>query len=92
MIEGAPWVGVLVGWAASLRDVTIQGNVVRGAPIGIGVSVAEGAGAAVIADNVISGASRGAILGMIYDRPVTEDLARGGSAPPQLRIVGNQVA
>ncbi len=91
VIEGAPWVGVLVGWAASLRDVTVQGNVVRDAPIGIGVSVAEGAGAAVIADNLISSASRGAILGMIYDRPVTADLARGGSPPPQLRISGNQV-
>ena len=71
---------------------TVQGNVVRDAPIGIGVSVAEGAGAAVIADNVISGASRGAILGMIYDRPVTADLAQGAAAPPRLRISGNQAS
>jgi hypothetical protein len=28
---------------------------------------------------------------MVYDQPVTADLARGGSAPPQLRIAGNQV-
>ena len=55
-----------------------NGNVVRDAPIGIGVSIAEGAGAAVIADNMISGASRGAVLGMNLDRPVTADLARGG--------------
>jgi len=89
VIEGAPWVGVLVGWGASLRDVTVQGNVIRDAPIGIGVSIAEGAGAAVIADNIISGASRGAILGMAYDRPVTEDLVQDGSPPPQLRISGN---
>ena len=47
VIEGAPWVGILVGWGASLRDVTVTGNVVRDAPIGIGVSIAEGAGSAV---------------------------------------------
>jgi uncharacterized secreted repeat protein (TIGR03808 family) len=89
VIAGAPWVGVLVGWSASLRDVAVTGNVVQGAPIGIGVSVAEGAGAAVIADNLISGASRGAVLGMNLDQPVTEDLARGAAAPANLRVSGN---
>jgi uncharacterized secreted repeat protein (TIGR03808 family) len=90
VIEGAPWVGILVGWGPSLRDVTVTGNVVRDAPIGIGVSVSEGAGSAVISDNVISGASRGAVLGMEFDRPVTADLARGGAAPPRLTVAGNQ--
>jgi uncharacterized secreted repeat protein (TIGR03808 family) len=90
VIEGAPWVGILVGWGASLRDVVVEGNVVRDAPIGIGVSVVEGAGSAIIANNLISDASRGAILGMKYDEAATEDLARGGTAPPQLRIGGNQ--
>jgi hypothetical protein len=45
----------------------------------------------VIADNMISGASRGAILGMNLDRPVTTDLARGGPTPTQLTVSGNQV-
>jgi uncharacterized secreted repeat protein (TIGR03808 family) len=90
VIEGAPWVGILVGWGASLRDVVVDGNVVRDAPIGIGVSVVEGAGSAIIVNNLISGASRGAILGMKYDEAATEDLARGGTAPRQLRIGGNQ--
>ena len=89
VIEGAPWVGILVGWGASLRDVAVVGNVVRDAPIGVGVSIVEGAGAAVIADNIISGASQGAVLGMNFDQPATADLARGAAAPPQLRISGN---
>jgi hypothetical protein len=79
-----------VGWGWSLRDVAVNGNVVRDAPVGIGVSITEGAGAAVIADNLISGASRGAVLGMNLDRPVTADLARGGPTP-QLTVSGNQV-
>lgn len=91
VIEGAPWVGILAGWGSSLRDVAVNGNVVRDAPIGIGVSITEGAGAAVIADNLISGASRGAVLGMNLDRPVTADLARGGPTPTQLTVSGNQV-
>jgi uncharacterized secreted repeat protein (TIGR03808 family) len=41
VIEGAPWVGILVGWGPSLRDVAVNGNVVCDVPIGIGVSIAE---------------------------------------------------
>jgi hypothetical protein len=52
---------------------------VRDAPIGIWVSVVVGAGSAIIANKLISGASRGAILGMKYDEAATEDLARGGT-------------
>ena len=90
VVEGAAWVGILVGWGVSLRDVAVVGNIVREAPIGVGVSIVQGAGSAVIADNVISGATRGAVLGMNFDQPVTADLARGGAAPLQLRVSGNQ--
>src|SRR5262249_36262034 len=92
LIEGAPWVGILVGWRASLRDVAVSGNVVRDAPIGIGVSVAEGAGSAVINGNVIAGATRGAILGMRWDQPATGDFARDATPPERLKISGNQVS
>jgi hypothetical protein len=40
---------------------------------------------------MISGASRGAVLGMNLDQPATADLARGGLTPAQLTITGNQV-
>jgi uncharacterized secreted repeat protein (TIGR03808 family) len=93
VIEGAPWVGILVGWGPSLRDVTVTGNVVRDAPIGIAVSVVDGAGAAVIADNIIAGASAGAVVGMRWDKPSTGDLARDAAgAPARLRISGNQAS
>ena len=62
----------------------------RDAPIGIGVSIVAGAGSAVIADNMISGANVGAVLGMNLDRPATSDLARGGAVPAQLTVSGNQ--
>ncbi len=91
VIENAPSVGISVGFGQHLRDVTVTGNVVRTVGIGIAVSVAPGAGAAVIADNLISGAKQGAIVGMEWKKPVG-DLARDGAARyAQLAINGNRV-
>jgi len=91
VIENAPSAGIAVGWGPYLRDVTVTGNVVRVCEVGIGVSVAAGAGSAVIADNLISGARRGAILGMDGGTPVTGELANGGGRFAQLAISGNRV-
>ena len=92
MIENAEFAGIMAGWGPYLRDVTITGNVVRTAPIGVAVSVVPGAGNAVIADNRISGTRRGAILGMDHLQVVTDDLARDGATRhAQLAITGNRV-
>jgi uncharacterized secreted repeat protein (TIGR03808 family) len=92
VIENAPSTGIAVGFGQHLRDVTVTGNVVRMVGMGIAVSVAPGAGAAVIADNLIAGAERGAIVGMEWRKPVTGDLAKDGAARyAQLAISGNRV-
>jgi len=91
VIENAPAAGIALGWGQYLRDVTVTGNVVRAADVGIAVSVVPGAGSAVIADNLISGARRGAILGMDRRTPVTGELANDGSRFAQLAISGNRV-
>ena len=64
VIENAPTAGIMLGWGHYLRDVAATGNVVRKADIGIAVSVATGAGTALIANNVIADVRRGAIVGM----------------------------
>ena len=46
---------------------------------------------AVIADNLISGTHRGAILGMDRHTPVTGDLTNDGARFAQLAISGNRV-
>jgi uncharacterized secreted repeat protein (TIGR03808 family) len=76
VVEGSPGLGLLLGWGPYLRDVTATGNVVRRADIGIAVSVARGAGRAVVTDNVISETRRGAILGMEWQRIATRDFGR----------------
>lgn len=92
VVERAARAGIWAGWGRHLRDVSITGNVVRQSDIGVAVSVAPGAGAALIANNLISGAARGAILGMDHLRPVTSDLAKDGAARySQLAISGNRV-
>lgn len=91
VIENAPSVGIEAGWGPYLRDVTVTGNIVRQAGYGITVSVVSGAGAAVIANNLIAGAKRGAIVGMEWNKAVTGDLMAGGGNFPQLAISGNKV-
>jgi uncharacterized secreted repeat protein (TIGR03808 family) len=92
VVENVPYAGVAAGWGAYLRDVAITSNVIRRADFGITVSVAPGAGAAVISDNMISDVRSGAIVGMEWKKAVTGDLSKdGGARYAQLSIGGNRV-
>ncbi len=93
VVENAPNAGIAAGWEAYLRDVAITSNVIRRADFGITVSVAPGAGTAVISDNLIADVRRGAIVGMEGKTPVTGDLVKDGAAAryAQLSIGGNRV-
>ena len=91
MIENAPTAGIMVGWGAYMRDVSVTGNVVRNTPLGIAVSVVSGAGTAVIAGNLLSGTPRGAIVGMDHAKAVTGDLSEQPTRYANLQISGNRV-
>jgi uncharacterized secreted repeat protein (TIGR03808 family) len=92
VIENAPYAGIAAGFGPYLRDVAITANVIRRAEFGIAVSVAPGAGAAVIADNMISEVRGGAIVGLEWKKPVTGDLSKDGAGRyAQLSITGNRV-
>jgi uncharacterized secreted repeat protein (TIGR03808 family) len=91
VVEGAPSAGIRLGYGPYLRNANVTGNVVRDAGIGIGVSLVEGAGSAVIADNLISGARVGAIVGLAWEKPLTGDLlAPGARVDPRLTLSGNR--
>jgi uncharacterized secreted repeat protein (TIGR03808 family) len=92
VIESAPVAGIWLGWKEYLRDVAVTGNIVRQSRIGIAVQVSKGAGSALVADNLISGTTMGAILGMDGLKRVTEDLSRNKPEQyAQLTISGNRV-
>jgi uncharacterized secreted repeat protein (TIGR03808 family) len=92
VIENAPSFGIIAGWGKYLRDVAITGNVIRNTFIGIGVSVASGAGTALVSNNMISGTPRGAVVGLDHAKPVTPDLAADGAQRfAQVAISSNAV-
>jgi hypothetical protein len=65
---------------------------VRRAYIGIAVSIAPGAGTALIANNVIAETPRGAIVGMAGASPVTGDLLKVGAEQfANIALSGNRV-
>jgi uncharacterized secreted repeat protein (TIGR03808 family) len=93
VVENAPMAGIALGYGRYLRDVAATGNVVRRADIGIAVSVAAGAGTALIANNVISETQSGAIIGMDRQKIVTGDLMKGGAERyAQLTLSGNRAS
>lgn len=80
VVEGAPLHGLRLGWGPFLRSIAATGNVVRSSATGVAVSVVEGAGAAVISDNMFEATPNGAVVGYEWAKPVTGDLAREGTA------------
>ena len=68
VIENAPRYGMHIGWGEFMRNVTATGNVIRRSPTGIAVSVVDGVGPAVIVDNVVEGATKGARRGLSLER------------------------
>jgi uncharacterized secreted repeat protein (TIGR03808 family) len=92
VIEGAPRWGMQIGWGPYLRNVVVSGNVVRKAPVGCAVSVADGAGTAVITDNVFQETAEGGVLGFQWEKKVSGELAGGGSRYAQLTVERNRVS
>jgi uncharacterized secreted repeat protein (TIGR03808 family) len=88
VIENAPSFGIIAGWGKYLRDVVISGNVIRNSFVGIGVSVVSGAGTALVNNNMISEAPRGAVVGLDHARPVTPDLSAEGAQRFAQVVVG----
>jgi uncharacterized secreted repeat protein (TIGR03808 family) len=91
VVENAPDTGIKLGWGQYLRDVTVTGNVVRSVGFGITASVSTGAGEAVIAGNMVSGASRGSIVGMDFAEALPDDLSIQTTRYAHLTIRGNKV-
>ncbi|GGA54920.1 TIGR03808 family TAT-translocated repetitive protein [Pelagibacterium lentulum] len=91
LVDNVPGVGILAGWGPYLRDVTISSNLVRDVHIGITVSVADGAGSAVITGNVISGARDHAITANRWWDIASRDPASDGGQFSNLTIRDNTI-
>lgn len=90
VVETAPKWGIMLGWGPYLRNVVASGNVIRDCPVGMAVSVVEGSGSALIANNLIGGATTGAILGYRWNDKATDELIDGEGGFSHLTIIGNR--
>ena len=87
VIENCSEVGISLGWSWGMRNLVATGNMVRKTGIGISVSLVPKERNALIANNVIADATKGAVVGTEYGKPVTGDLTKSADA----RAVGVRV-
>ena len=87
VIENAPTAGISAGWGPYLRDVSISGNLIRTAGVGIAISSDPAAGACLVSNNMISGTKDGAIRTMAHGVVHGPDLAATDAAAETGRIV-----
>ena len=88
-IENAPMVGIQIGWGPFLRNVSATGNVIRRAKIGISISSAPETGSCLVANNLISETTDGAIRAMHLGAAFGPDLARDPAAAERITLSGN---
>lgn len=91
-IEGAPTCGIQIGWGRYMRDVAATGNIIRSAKVGIAVTTEAGAGACLVANNLISDAADGAIRQMRHGAAFGPDLAREADPTSRISVAGNVAA
>lgn len=89
VIESAPTAGIVIGWGSYMRDVAATGNLIRNARVGIAIASDAAAGACLVANNMISGATDGAIRAMERGRVHGPDLARHPTETARATIIGN---
>lgn len=91
-VDGAETAALAIGWGPYLRNVIVSDNILRGSPQGMRVSVVEGAGETVIRNNIIDGATGGAIVGYRCNDRMGDALDDGDTSMPHLTLSGNRVA
>jgi uncharacterized secreted repeat protein (TIGR03808 family) len=88
VVESAPTAGIVIGWQHWMREVVATSNLVRASRVGILVSNDPGAGACLLSNNMVSGATDGAIRAMDGNGdPTGPELTHGGDG--KLTVVGN---
>jgi len=92
VIENTSEIGIALGWSWGMRNLVATGNMVRKTDIGISVSLVPKERNALIANNIIAEALKGAVLGTEYGKIVTGDLTKSADARAAgVRVENNAV-
>jgi uncharacterized secreted repeat protein (TIGR03808 family) len=91
LVDVAKNYGIRLGWGPYGRNLQASNNTLIACRRGIEFSIA-GEGPYNITNNIISGATLGAVVGMDHLQPVTTDLAVvGAKLPPNVNLSGNMI-
>lgn len=90
VVENIARFGMLIGWGPYLRNVVVNGNIVRDAQTGMAVSVVEEAGQAIITNNMFERVPKGAVIGYRWHDAATGDLLDGRNLPANVTVSGNR--
>jgi uncharacterized secreted repeat protein (TIGR03808 family) len=92
-IEAVPGIGIVGGYGTFLRNVVISDNVFYAVHIGIGVSVVQdpSPGHVSITGNVVSDPLDYGIVGLEWEKIVSDDLARDAANYPHVTIANNTI-
>ncbi|MEO7223913.1 MAG: TIGR03808 family TAT-translocated repetitive protein [Devosia sp.] len=92
-IEAVPGIGIVAGYGTFLRNVVISNNVLYAVHIGIGVSVVRdpSPGHVSITGNVVSNPRDYGIVGLEWEKIVSDDLARDAASYPHVTIADNTI-
>ena len=92
-IDTVPGAGIVAGFGPYVRNVVVSNNLITNAMIGIGVSVVQeqSPGPVRVTGNMISGAQQG-IVGMEWQKVVSDDLAKDASRYPNITVSDNTIS
>ena len=91
IIEEADEYGIGLGYGSRTKNLTVTGNTILKCRRGV-VFSAIGDGPFLVTDNIIDQAKSGALVGMEYEKVVTDDLALpGAKLPKSLTFTGNVI-
>ena len=92
-VDTVPGAGIVAGFGPYVRNVVVADNLVTNAMIGIAVSVVQqqSPGPVRVSGNLVSGTQQG-IIGMEWDKVVSQDLAKEAGRYPNVTVDGNTVS
>ena len=90
VIEKAATAGLAIGWESYMRDVSANANIICDSKLGILITSHKDAGACLVTNNLITGATEGAIRAAKQDHPRGPDMVNADTRADRIAIWDNK--
>jgi uncharacterized secreted repeat protein (TIGR03808 family) len=93
-VDTVPGIGIVAGYGPYVRNVVVSDNVVTGAQTGIAVSVVQdkSPGPVRVSGNIVGAGAQHGIVGMEWDKIVSDDLGKDAGRYPNVTVADNTVS